>query len=276
MPRWVQFLLIGWVGIIGVALAIHFAPKPHSRIVVVSKMIDRTRAEPIYISNFAQRYISDKEIKKDIPSWEHAVNVDFASYWHTTQFKLIFIGKRRAPSGAISAEFVNKGPQKGALAYHWTERGNAPSITVYAGTGVYYGYSNSVSFTHELFELAADPVTSAVNEGYPVDYYWLETADLQVKFGLNDGLGWFQEVADPVESDSYFYHGVKISDFVTPAWFNDGVGGRFDFLGLCQQPLWIRPGGYAQYVSADGWHIITNFRKGVPTDRGFYVADPEG
>lgn len=245
-----------------------------------TKTVTHTRVthagETVYISNFAQKYISDAQIKKDIPAWEHAVNVDFARFWHTTQFKLVFIGKNRAPSGSISAQFVSKGPQKGALAYHWTERGNAPSITVYAGTGVYYGFDNSVSFTHELFELAADPVTSAVNQGYPYDYVWLEKKNMSLQESFQWAMGWFQEVADPVESDYYVYHGVKISDFVTPAWFNDGVGGRYDFLGLCQQPFWIRPGGYAQFLANDGWHIIENFRTGHPADRGFVASDPRG
>jgi hypothetical protein len=124
----------------------------------------------------------------------------------------------------MQATFVGKGPVKGALAYHWVD-GNAPSITVYAGTGDYYGYDNSVSFTHELFELAADPVTSLVNQGWPYDYYWLEKKDTSIKMEPQFGVyGWFNEVCDPVEADSYLIDGVKISDFITPAWFNDGVG----------------------------------------------------
>lgn len=238
--------------------------------------------EVIDVSNFAQQYISDAEIKNDIPAWEHAINVDLAKYWYTTQYKLVFIGRQKAQPGTISAEFRPKGPVKGALAYHWTERGNKPSITVYAGTGVYYGYSNSVSMTHELEEMAVNPQTSDVNQGYPSNYYWLETPKLSLKVGIQTGvMGWFQEVSDPVEADSYVLPGadgkpVKISDFVTPAWFNDGSGDRYDFLGLCQQPFWIRPGGYAQYFDIFGWHQILNFRFGHPSDAGFSKTDPEG
>jgi len=235
--------------------------------------------ETIYISNFAATFISDSEIKNDIPAWEHSVNVDFAKYWYSTQYKLVFIGSHKAPPGVISAEFRTSGPVKGALAYHWIERGNKPSITVYAGTGAYYGYDNSVSFTHELFELAADPVTSAVNQGYPSQFYWLENAQLALKAVPQNAYGWFQEVCDPVEADFYTLPGangkpVAISDFVTPAWFNDGVGGPYDFLGLAQQPLWIRPGGYAQYFDALGWHQVLNFRTGHPSDSGFSKQDP--
>lgn len=249
---------------------------PHTKGVVKPVLIPVATAvgqQKLYIRNLDPADISDKEILRDIPAWEKAVNVDFAGYWKTTQFKLVFIGRKPAPVGQMSAVFVKKGPVKGALAYHWLG-GNAPAITVYAGTGRYYGYDNSVSFTHELFELAADPVTSYLNIGYPSGYFWLEkkTGSLQVAY--NDALGWFNEVCDPVESDSYLIGKTRISDFVTPAWFNDGVGQRFDFMGLAQQPFWIRPGGYAQYLNALGWQVIFNFRQGHPSDKGFYVSDP--
>lgn len=234
-----------------------------TKTVTVTKTVG---AEPVYIRNLAPKFISNAEIRNSIPAWQKAINVDFAKYWHTTPYKLVFIGTKPAPHEGITAEFINKGPVKGALAYHWTERNNAPSITVYAGTGTYYGYSNSVSFTHELEELAADPVTSFLNVGYPSGYYWLEKPNTSVKQAYNNAIGWFSEVSDPVEADWYTRPGangkpVKISDFVTPAWFNDGVGGRFDFMGLCQQPFWIRPGGYAQYLDIFGWEVVTNFRK---------------
>jgi hypothetical protein len=228
--------------------------------------------ENLYIRNLDTHDISDAEILKDIPAWEQAVNVDFASYWHTAHFHLVFIGRDPAPVGSMSAVFVKKGPIRGALAYH-TVGGNAPAITVYAGTGDYYGYDNSVSFTHELFELAADPVTSYLNVGYPSDYVWLEKPDGSLKQSYSTALAWFNEVCDPVEADSYTIGTTRISDFITPNWMNDGVGQRYDFMGLAQQPFWIRPGGYAIFLDATGFNEITNFRTGHPTDKGFYVVD---
>jgi hypothetical protein len=243
--------------------------------------VPKGRGQVVYVTNLAQQYITDATIRNDIPAWQYAINTQFARYWHTTKYRIVFLGRKPAPSGAISAVFLSKGPVKGALAYHWTERGNAPSITVYAGTGDYYGFDSSVSFTHELEELAADPVTSFINQGYPSDYYWLESKSLGLREELNGAIGWFNEVSDPVEADSYNLPGadgkpVKISDFVTPAWFNDGVGSRYDFMGLCQQPFWIRPGGYAQYLDGSGWNLVENFRTGHPSDRGFSKADPKG
>lgn len=246
------------------------------------RTVARQTAETVCVTNLAPQFISDKEILRDIPAWEHAINVDFPSIgWHTAHYRIRFMGRKPAPAGCISAVFQNKGPVKGALAYHWTERNNMPSITVYAGVGDYYGFDNSVSFTHELFEMAADPVTSYINIGYPTDYVWLEKRDTSIQESYSSAIGWMSEVADPVEADSYNVPGadgkpVAISDFVGPAWFGDGVGGRFDFMGLCQAPFWLRPGGYATFIAGDGWHQILNFRSGHPADGGFQKQDPNG
>jgi hypothetical protein len=217
----------------------------------VDSTTTRPPAQTLYVRNLAPQYISDATIRKDIPAWENAVNVDFARYWHTTRFHLVFTGRAKAPVGAMQATFVGKGPVKGALAYHWVD-GNAPSITVYAGTGVYYGYDNSVC--RSRMSCSSSPPTPSpalVNQGWPYDYYWLEKKDTSIKMEPQFGVyGWFNEVCDPVEADSYLVDGVKISDFITPAtaWFNDGVGQRYDFMGLlAKQPFWIRPGGYAQF-----------------------------
>jgi len=221
-------------------------------------------AETIYVRNVAQQYISDATIRRDIPAWEQAVNHDFAPVWHTTHYRLVFIGRRQAPAGALSAVFVTKGPVKGALAYHTVTAG-APQIVVYAGTADYYGYDNSVSFTHELFELAADPMISVTNQGWPYDYIWYPHPNGTInRESQTEGTVWAQEVCDPVESDSYRIDGVKISDFVTPDWFNDEVNGPYDHMGLVQQPFTILPGGYAQFWDGMSWNLVENFR-GVTT-----------
>lgn len=275
MRKYAVVLMVLMVALI----AASFITEPGTKTVVRTRTVTRqVGAQTLYIRNLS-RFISDREIRESIPVWQRAVNRDFAGFWQSTAYRLVFLGRKEAPEGAMTAVFVNKGPVKGALAFHSTD-GNAPAITVYAGTGAYYGYSNSVSFTHELFELAADPVTSYVNEGWPSDYFWIEKPSGKVLGGYQSAVfGWFNEVADPVEADSYIRTGlngrkVRVSDFVTPAWFNDGVGSRFDFMGLCRQPFWIRPGGYGQFLDAQGWHAIFNFREGVESDRGFYLADP--
>src|SRR5207249_4045892 len=118
---------------------------------------------------------------------------------HTAQFKLVFLGRARAPKGAMVATLVKSGPVEGALAYHTVDKG-VPGIVVYTGTGVYYGYDNSVSMTHELEELAADPIVCITNQGWPYDWIWLNKPDGSVQRTQQiEGTVWAQEVSDPVE-----------------------------------------------------------------------------
>lgn len=225
----------------------------------------------IYVQNLAPRYISSAEIRHDIPAWERAVNTQFAPLWHSEHYRIV-LRKGPAPKGSISAVFVKRGPIKGALAYHTVENG-VPRIVVYAGTDDYYGYGNSVSFTHELFELAADAPISVTNQGWPYDWVWLQKPQGFERVPQDEGTVWAQEVCDPVEALSYRVDGVEISDFVTPNWFSDDVNGGFDYMGAVQQPFTILAGGYAQYWNGMQWSAITNFRKAVASDAGFYRGE---
>lgn len=234
------------------------------------------QGEAVYIRNLAPRYISNKSILNALPAWQAAANNEFAQAWHTTHVHLVFIGRNAAPKGGIVATFVKDGPVKGALAFHSVTNG-APSITVYAGTGDYYGYSNGVSFTHELFELLADPEISITNQGWPSTVVTLLPSYRQLTQA--PGTIWANEVCDPVEAYFYTRKGadgspVWISDFITPNWFNDQVNGGFDYMQLVQQPFTITKGGYAQYYDPSlGWQAILNFRGTGRDADGFYKAE---
>jgi hypothetical protein len=227
-------------------------------------------AETIYVRNLAPKYISDATIRRDIPAWERAVNHDFAPAWHSAQYRIVLA--KAIPAGEIGATFVDKGPVAGALAYHTVTSG-APQIVVYAGTAAYYGYDNSVSFTHELFELAADAPISVTNQGWPYDWIWVQHPDGYSRTEQAEGTVWAQEVCDPVEEQTYAIDGVRISDFVTPNWFNDEVGGPYDEMGVVQQPFTILTGGYAQYLDPFGWQIIENFRHAPRGANGFLLGE---
>ena len=234
----------------------------------------QSNTETVYIRNLSPHFISDATIKNDIPAWEAAANKDFAPIWHSTRVKLVFLGKARAPKGGIVATFVDKGDVEGALAYHTVTAG-APAIVVYAGTAVYYGYSNSVSFTHELEELLADPTISITNQGWP---YRDVTIEDYGSFKQDPGTVWANEVSDPVEAYSYSRRGadgtsVAISDFITPDWFNDEVNGPYDFMHLVQAPFTILHGGYAQYWNGSEWNIVENFRHAGRDADGFLKAE---
>lgn len=255
---WNVSILIALV-LIGAAVGVEIAPSmPKPKLPV----------ETIYLVNHAPAYISDKAIKRDIPAWEQAANGSFSRYWHSPQVKLELAQK--VPVGSVSAVFEKEGPIQGALAYHNVRRG-FPQIIVYAGVGKFYGYSNSVSFTHELFEMLADHAINSWSwhwqSQYPDFYIGAHV------YKLPRGALWFNEVCDPVEAYSYRINGVAISDYVTPNWFDAQTNGAYDGMGLIHEPFNVLRGGYAQFVANGLYHEIQDFRHAGRDAAGFQKAE---
>lgn len=215
----------------------------------------KSNVQVIYVRNLSS-FVSDKEVARDLPAFQEATSADFAPSWHIDA-KLVFIGRRAAPVGSETITLVDKGPVKGALAYHEMVNGVADAI-IYVGVSRFYGYAWSVGFTHELWEMLVD-----------------QPAGAGAVATVQDSMGtiWANEVADPVESDAdgFLVNGVLISDFVTGKWFGAEQAGPFDFAGHIERPLVIDKGGYAQWWDGMSWNVVQNFRKGGLGDgRGFY------
>lgn len=222
--------------------------------------------EVVYIKNLAPHYMSNAAIERDIPAWEKAANQDFAPVWETPQVEIRLLNGP-APRRAIVATFQKAGAVSGALAYHTLMRGE-PSITVYTGVGDFYGYSNSVSFTHELFETLADQFVAGANMGVGPYYYVGQQAR-----PFPGGALFVNEVADPVEAYQYQLGGAAISDFITPNYFDDGVQGGLDFMGVLTRPFQIARGGYQIVWVGNTWQEIVNFRHAGRDAAGFLKGE---
>jgi hypothetical protein len=225
-------------------------------------------AETIYIQNHSPRNISDATIRHDIPAWEQAANVDFSRYWGTPRVKLVFI-QGRAPAGAVVATFKSNGPISGAVAFHGVFKG-VPGIVIYTGVAGAYNFSDSLAFTHELFELLADRSVSQLNWAWPSPAVYLGHTAYQYPSGAI----FVNEACDPVERLSYRIHGVVISDFVTPNWFNDQIKGEpYDFMGLVPQAFTILHGGYAMYVVGNQVFSFQYFEHAGKDAAAFYKGE---
>lgn len=231
----------------------------------------------VYIVNQAPGSFSNAAITKDIPAWEQAANQDFAPVWQTPQVNIKLVSSASdVPAGGIKALLVKSGPVQGALAYHTVTDG-VPEIVAYTGVADYYGYSNSVDFTHELFEMLADPYISALNQGWPSAYVTVLRSgggEQQVPFPLDSY--WIQEACDPVEAYSYHLGNTAISDFVTPNWWNDQVKGGFDYMGVLGGPYTIAAGGYMSYEVAGQWYQVLDFRHAGRDANGFLKGEKLG
>src|SRR5262249_45599269 len=128
--------------------------------------------------------------------------------------------------------------------------GGMPLGKVFAGTDMKFGSSWTVTASHELLEMLADPDIDLT--------VFVQTA-------RTGGHLYAYEVCDACEADNLGYdiNGTLVSDFVFPAWFETfrkPGSTQFDFGKHIDRPLQLLAGGYIGVFdirSGSGWHQIT-------------------
>jgi len=170
---------------------------------------------------------------------QRQVNEHFAPLWSGLGCELVIDS---APPGqpvtpTVETIFVlDNSDQAGALGYHTLTQGDLPVGFCFAKTSLADNSPWQVTLSHELLEQLADP--------------YVQTAVVVASFkGKPAALAY--ETGDPVEADSYQIDGVAVSNFVTPAWFQDSAppGTKLDYLGKLTAPLTLTPGGYVAYTT---------------------------
>lgn len=95
----------------------------------------------------------------------------------------------------------------------------------------------STTISHEVLEMVRDQDAA----GY--------------RLALN-GTAYADEACDAVEDTGYFIGGVRVSNFVTPAWYVEGSKGPWDHMGVLHGPLQQTSGGYT--IELKGGQVSTN------------------
>jgi len=133
---------------------------------------------------------------------------------------------------------------EGALGYHSTNHKDIPYGFVYLDICAEYGEEWTTTLSHEVLELLGDP-SAAVTVSGPDP----RKPTRHVQFDL--------EVCDPTQGDSYVIDDVRVSNFVTPAYFGKPGGPpATNFLKLKLNPFGVRPGGYFQYEDGKSVHQV--------------------
>ncbi|HJU18987.1 MAG TPA: hypothetical protein VJ770_21235 [Stellaceae bacterium] len=144
--------------------------------------------------------------------------------------------------------------QADALGYHETTASGLPQGLVFARTTQEDGEKWTVTASHELLEMLADPEINLT--------VFVQDSD-------ESGRLYAYEVCDAVESVAYPIDGVPVSDFVLPSYFEPGTAGAtpaapFDYCQQLTMPLpSLLPGGYIgmyQVGMGAGWTQITDLR----------------
>jgi hypothetical protein len=199
----------------------------------------------IVVKNFST-VVADQELTSSLPSFQKQVSNDFASLWGIDA-RLQWAAKAdKVPIEAYLLGVFDDADQAGALGYHDLGRGGQPLGKVFAKTTQVYGGNWTVTFSHELLEMLADPNINLV------------------AFDEDAGRAYMYEVCDAVEADDlgYSIDGVTVSDFVVPGWFEPlhvGKHEKFAFHSKVDGPFKLLPGGYIGYydLAKGGWFQLT-------------------
>lgn len=188
--------------------------------------------------------LTDAQVQAIVPALQQQVTRDFAPFWHRDA-KLTFYSNTNV--GNIPASFwwivvLDTSDVAQALGYHTLTSAGLPMGKVFAKTAMDNNLSWTVTASHELLEVLANP---------NVDLYtFVQSSDMA-------GVLYPLETGDPVEADAigYTINGFLLSNFVTPAWFQgwrSAGSARFDFGNKLTQPLQLASGGYVQTYAATG------------------------
>lgn len=120
--------------------------------------------------------------------------------------------------------------------YHWDTSRNQPYAVVANGPGW------TVAVSHEAIEMSIDPHGNRLHGARSI-----EVVNGVPALG-NAQAYYLVEPCDACESHGYPINGVALSDFQTPAFYQDGNVGPYDFMGRLKAPLLIIPGGYISWV----------------------------
>jgi hypothetical protein len=199
----------------------------------------------IYVINKSS-VIDDAEVESWIPAFKQYVRL--VNHWWPRATDVKYVTEEHEPTTAWKLIIADTSDDAGALGYHDFTPDGRPISYVFAKDDEKYGYSPTVTATHELAEMIADPWISQV-------------------FQISDTQFFAQEIADPCEADEFAFSilGIQVSDFVTPRWFipDSTKNYVFDYCRLIIKPMTILAGGYmSMYESGRGWTQIGANEKG--------------
>ncbi|HZC80161.1 MAG TPA: hypothetical protein VE222_00330 [Nitrospiraceae bacterium] len=198
----------------------------------------------------ASTVLRDSVVNAAVPALQTQVHRDFAPAWGIDA-DLTFVPKGATPpSGSWWLTLLDSSDQAGALGYHDLTNAGLPMGKVFAGSDLNLGYQWTVTASHELLEMLADPDINLTA--------FVESSD-------TSGVLYAYEVCDACEADEFGYRidGTQVSDFVYPAWFESfrtEGSTQFDYRKRIKKPFELLKGGYIgvyDVKAGGGWHQIT-------------------
>jgi len=195
--------------------------------------------------------LTDDQVSAVVPALQTQVSEHFAPAWGTDATLSFVAQGAQPPAGSWWLSILDDSDRAGNAGYHDKTNEGLPLGKVFARTDRDFGLHWTVTASHELLEMLADPDI---------------TLSVFVHPGPNSGMLYAHEICDPCEDDSdgYQINGVLVSDFVYPAYFQSWHApgsAQFDHLKKLNAPVpHLLSGGYLSaynVMSGSGWQHIT-------------------
>jgi hypothetical protein len=192
--------------------------------------------------------VSSEEFQSAVDALQIQLNRDWYPMWRTTAQLIVCSPHTIIPAHAWRIQIQDSSDVEGALGYHEEDMFSTPQGLVFAKDSERLGLNWTVTFSHELLEIMANPWVN------------LTVFDQTLPWA---GRLYAYESCDAVQNDAHAYeiNGVQVSNFQYPAWFDvtPAPGAQFDYQNLCTRAFEILPGGYMPVYDVSrggGWSTI--------------------
>jgi hypothetical protein len=194
--------------------------------------------------------LTDAQIEAAVPALQEQVHRDFAPVWGVDA-DITFVGADgKPPAGSWWLSVLDNSDQASALGYHDATSEGLPLGKVFAKTDADFHANWTVTASHELIEMLADPEINL---------------SVFVQDSASRGKLFAYELCDACEDDQFGYkiNGTMVSNFVYPSWFESfraNTNTQFDHCRKIGGPFELLPGGYIGFydvMSGSGWQQQT-------------------
>lgn len=190
--------------------------------------------------------LKDSEVRKALPALQKQLSRDIAPLYGGGGH-LEFAKKDESPGAGDRLFYLfDNADQAGVDGYHDLGSDGQPLAKVFVKTTIDDGGVWTVTASHELGEMAADPNINTM------------------AFDEEHGRLYCFEICDAPEADEFGYRigDVLVSDFVLPSWFEPThvtTGEKFAFRSPITAPFQLLPGGYIAFfdLHTKEWKQIT-------------------
>ena len=202
---------------------------------------------PIAIVN-GSSVVQDADVQDLVAALQIQVSRDFAPFWGRDAQISVLPMNPPVPAGTWELLIADNSDQAGALGYHDPTVNGDPLGKVFAQDDLNNGNSWTVTASHELLEMLADPWSDECMQN--------DKADVSIRF-------YALEVCDACEDDQFGYQiaipsgkNILVSDFVRPSWFQPREPAPYDFQTRISAPFMLLQNGHIGYLDAQsqyGW-----------------------